>query len=130
MKSKKFAIAALLFVTLIVVGVLVWPTPKPALANVWYEVHVQDDDGVSIDSLDFFGNHVQFAFYYNGWGAWFNLTGVGEGDYMHQEGVQATRWRVRILTADWVPYDPISWPYEPPGGDLNCTLVVVVNPNR
>jgi hypothetical protein len=32
MKGKKFAIVALLAVALVVVGVLVWPTPKQALA--------------------------------------------------------------------------------------------------
>jgi hypothetical protein len=35
MKGKKFTLVALLFVTLIVVGVLVWPKPKPALAATW-----------------------------------------------------------------------------------------------
>jgi hypothetical protein len=125
MKGKKFAIAALLFVTLIVVGVLVWPTPKPALANTDYTVRVEDTEGEPIIGLV----DVQISFYNGGWGNWIIMDDDQNGDYLWtQPGVQPTRWRVRITDGDYIPVDPAQWPYEPPGNETFCPLVAVLNP--
>ncbi|MBM3330157.1 MAG: hypothetical protein FJY67_11935 [Calditrichaeota bacterium] len=111
MKSRTLTLI-IAAVMLIAVGVLVWPEPEEARADVEYRVDVIDDlTDLPIDNLE-----LEISFWQDGqgqWGQWLEMDNVGNGIYLRVRGSWATHWRVRIVTATVAPVSPDDNPHQP-----------------
>lgn len=117
MKTKKLRLigVALLVLVTITVGVLVWPTPKEAMAvPVTYKVFVWTDFPDPITPVT--DAWIEFRFDDgDGWDEWEQPDSEGNGWYKftRPEGY-AVHWQVVLGNANYDPVDPDERFYQPP----------------